>query len=405
MIDSVFDQNYLRDPHQVYAHLRQRSPVARTATSQAVKVWLITRFEDVRAAMTDPRISKAFADHPEVFKANELEGGDSRGAAAVAPDNMLFSDPPDHARLRRIVVKAFTAGRIRALRPRIEQISASLLDALPPDEFDLLKDYAVPLPAMVIGELLGVPEPDWPRMIRLSSTTIEGSARDPKAVLAAAEETLAYLTDLCAAKRADPADDLISAMVHVHDEDGRISDVELVSTSWLLLVAGHETTVHLIGNGMRALLGHPDQLARLRADPGLLPDAIEEFLRYDGPISTATFRYTTEPVTIGGVDIPAGQLILVSLLSANRDAGQYDDPDRFDITRKPAQHVAFGHGIHYCLGAPLARVEGEIAFRQLLERFPALELAVPADRLAWREGMLMHGLTALPVRTRPATDG
>ncbi|MEU1393123.1 MULTISPECIES: cytochrome P450 [unclassified Nonomuraea] len=397
MINSVFDQDYLRDPHEVYARLRQQGPVTPTATSQGVKVWLITRHEDVKAAMTDPRISKAFRDNPQVFLANELEGGDSRGAAAVAPDNMLFSDPPDHARLRRIVVKAFTAGRIRALRPRIEQISAGLLDRLGP-EFDLLKDYATPLPAMVIGELLGVPESDWPRMIHLSSTTIEGSARDPKEVVAAAEETLAYLTDLCAAKRADPADDLISAMVQMHDEGGRMSDTELVSTSWLLLVAGHETTVHLIGNGMRALLTHPGQLARLRSDPGLLPDAIEEFLRYDGPISTSTFRFTTEPVTIGGVDIPAGQLVVVSLLSANRDAAQYDDADRFDLVRKPGHHLAFGHGIHYCLGAPLARVEGEIAFRQLLERFPALELAVPADRLAWRDGMLMHGLTALPVR-------
>ncbi|MQA95171.1 MAG: cytochrome P450 [Streptosporangiales bacterium] len=323
VIDSVFDQDYLRDPHQVFARLRHEGPVTQTATGQGVKVWLVTRYEDVKAAMTDPRISKAFRNDPDVFK-----------------------------------------------------------------------DYAVPLPAMVIG----VPEADWPRMIHLSSTTIEGSAGDPKEVVAAAEETLAYLTDLCAAKRAQPADDLISAMVQVHDEGGRLNETELVSTAWLLLVAGHETTVHLISNGMLALLSHPDQLARLRADLGLLPDAIEEFLRYDGPISTSTLRFTTEPVTIGGVDIPAGQLILVSLLAANRDAGQYDDADRFDVTRKAGQHLAFGHGIHYCLGAPLARVEGAVAFRQLLERFPALELTVPAHELAWREGMLMHGLTSLPVR-------
>ncbi|MFI0420654.1 cytochrome P450 [Spongiactinospora sp. 9N601] len=398
MITSVFDQDYLRDPHQVYARLRGQGPVAPTATSRGVKIWLITRYEDVKAAMTDPRISKAFAGNLQVFKANELEGGDSSGAAAVVPDTMLFSDPPDHTRLRRIAVKAFTAGRIRALRPRIEQISARLLDPLGP-EFDLLKDYAIALPAMVIGELLGVPEADWPRMIHLSNTTIEGSAHDPQQVVAAAEETLAYLTDLCAAKRAAPADDLISAMVRIHDEDGRIDDVELVSTAWLLLVAGHETTVHLIGNGMRALFAHPGQMARLRAEPALLPGAIEEFLRYDGPVSTGTYRYTTAPVTIGGVDIPAGQLIIVGLLSANRDAGRYDDADRFDITRNPAQHLAFGHGIHYCLGAPLARVEGEVAFGQLLGRFPLLQPAVPVDRLTWREGMLMHGLTALPVRT------
>ncbi|RBQ18798.1 cytochrome P450 [Spongiactinospora rosea] len=401
MTDStVFDQDYLRDPHEVFARLREQGPVTPTATAHGVKIWLVTRYDDVKAAMTDPRISKAFAGNLEVFKANELEGGDSRGAAAVVPDNMLFSDPPDHTRLRRIAVKAFTAGRIRALRPRIEQISARLLDPLG-TEFDLLEDYAIPLPAMVIGELLGVPEADWPRLIRLSGTAIEGSAHDPAEVVAAAQETLAYLTDLCAAKRADPADDLISAMVAVHDEDGGIDDVELISTSWVLMVAGHETTVHLIGNGMRALLAHPAQMARLRADPALLPDAIEEFLRYDGPVATGTYRYTTEPVTIGGVDIPAGQLIVVCLLSANRDAARYEDAGRFDITRKPAQHLTFGHGVHYCLGAPLARVEGEVAFRHLLERFPGLRPAVPIDRLTWRPGMLMHGLTALPVRTRP----
>ncbi|MFB4284626.1 cytochrome P450 [Nonomuraea sp. MTCD27] len=398
MINTVFDQDYLRDPHAAYARLRREAPVTLTATPQGVKVWLVTRYEDVKAAMTDPRISKDFTANPEVIKANELAGGDSSGAAAVTPDNMLFSDPPDHERLRRIVVKAFTAGRIRALRPRIEEISSGLLDLLEP-EFDLLKDYAVALPAMVVGELLGVPEADWPKMIRLSSTTIEGSARDPREVVAAAEETLAYLGDLCAAKRADPAaDDLISAMVRVHDEGGRMSQTELVDTAWLLLVAGHETTVHLIGNGMRALLTHPDQLALLRADPTLIPGAVEEFLRYDGPLSTSTLRFTTGPVTIGGTDIPAGELILVSLLSANRDSAQYEQPDRLDIGRAPSPHLAFGHGIHYCLGAPLARVEGEVAFSHLLRRFPAIELAVPADRLEWRPGMLMHGLTSLPVR-------
>jgi cytochrome P450 len=310
---------------------------------------------------------------------------------------MLFSDPPKHERLRRIVVKTFTAGRIRALRPRIEQISSGLLDALG-DEFDLLKDYAVPLPAMVIGELLGIPERDWPRMIHLSGITIEGSAQDPQQVVAAVEETLAYLRELCAAKRAEPAGDLISAMVQMHDEAGRMNATELVDTAWLLLVAGHETTVHLISNGMLALLRHPGQLARLRDDPGLIPDMVEEVLRHDGPISTSTLRFTTEPVTIGDADIPAGQLILVSLLAANRDHAQYERPDQFDVTRKPAQHLAFGHGIHYCLGAPLARVEAEIAFRHLLRRYPGLELAVPESRLAWRPGMLMHGLTSLPVR-------
>ncbi|MEV4578346.1 cytochrome P450 [Nonomuraea jabiensis] len=398
MIETLFDADYLRDPHSVFARLREGRPVYRTATPQGVRVWVVSRYEDVKAACTDPRLSKDFTNNPDMIKSNELEGGDSSGYEAVVPHNMLFVDPPDHARLRRLVGKVFTAGRVQALRPRVEQISASLLDKVGP-EFDLLHDYAVPLPAMVIGELLGIPENDWPQLIKWSNTTIEGAVLDPQVVVRAATEFTTYLAELCEARRAAPADDLLSAMVQAQDEEGALSARELVDTAFLLTVAGHETTVHLICNGALALLRHPDQLAKLRAEPGLLPAAVEEFLRYDGPVSTSTLRFTKEPVTIGGTEIPARQLVLVSFLSANRDAAQFADPDRLDVTRPPGQHVAFGHGIHYCLGAPLARTEGAVAFRHLLERFPGLRLAVPEERLAWRPGLLMHGLTSLPVRT------
>ncbi|MER5999719.1 cytochrome P450 [Nonomuraea angiospora] len=398
MIETLFDEDYFRDPHPVFARLREGRPVYRTATPQGVRVWVVSRYEDVKAACTDPRLSKDFTNNPDMIKSNELEGGDSSGYEAVVPHNMLFVDPPDHARLRRLVGKVFTAGRVQALRPRVEQISASLLDKVGP-EFDLLHDYAVPLPAMVIGELLGIPENDWPQLIKWSNTTIEGAVLDPQVVVRAATEFITYLGELCEARRAAPADDLFSAMVQAQDEEGALSGRELVDTAFLLTVAGHETTVHLICNGALALLRHPDQLAKLRADLGLLPAAVEEFLRYDGPVSTSTLRFTKEPVTIGGTEIPAGQLVLVSFLSANRDAAQFADADRLDVTRAPGQHVAFGHGIHYCLGAPLARTEGAVAFRHLLERFPGLRLAVPEERLAWRPGLLMHGLTSLPVRS------
>ncbi|MET9244128.1 cytochrome P450 [Nonomuraea sp. NPDC003709] len=398
MIETLFDEDYFRDPHPVFARLREGRPVYRTATPQGVRVWVVSRYEDVKAACTDPRLSKDFTNNPDMIKSNELEGGDSSGYEAVVPHNMLFVDPPDHARLRRLVGKVFTAGRVQALRPRVEQISASLLDKVGP-EFDLLHDYAVPLPAMVIGELLGIPENDWPQLIKWSNTTIEGAVLDPQVVVRAATEFITYLGELCEARRAAPADDLFSAMVQAQDEEGALSGRELVDTAFLLTVAGHETTVHLICNGALALLRHPDQLAKLRADPGLLPAAVEEFLRYDGPVSTSTLRFTKEPVTIGGTEIPAGQLVLVSFLSANRDAAQFADADRLDVTRAPGQHVAFGHGIHYCLGASLARTEGAVAFRHLLERFPGLRLAVPEERLAWRPGLLMHGLTSLPVRS------
>ncbi|MFI6735392.1 cytochrome P450 [Nonomuraea sp. NPDC050451] len=398
MAETLFDEDYLRDPHAVFGRLREGRPVYCTATPQGVRVWVVSRYEDVKAACTDPRLSKDFTNNPDMIKSNELEGGDSSGYEAVVPHNMLFVDPPDHARLRRLVGKVFTAGRVQALRPRVEQISASLLDKVGP-EFDLLHDYAVPLPAMVIGELLGIPENDWPQLIKWSNTTIEGAVLDPQVVVRAATEFITYLAELCEARRAEPADDLFSAMVQAQDEEGALSGRELVDTAFLLTVAGHETTVHLICNGMLALLRHPDQHAKLREDPGLLPAAVEEFLRYDGPVSTSTLRFTKEPVTIGGTEIPANQLVLVSFLSANRDAAQFAAADRLDVTRAPGQHFAFGHGIHYCLGAPLARTEGAVAFRHLLERFPGLRLAVPEERLAWRPGLLMHGLTSLPVRS------
>lgn len=398
MIETLFDHNYVRDPHPVFARLRAERPVYRTATPQGVRVWVVSRYEDVKAACVDPRLSKDFTNNPHLIKANELEGGDSSGYEAVVPHNMLFVDPPDHARLRRLVGKVFTAGRVQALRPRIEHLSSSLLGKLGA-EFDLLHDYAAPLPAMVIGELLGIPEHDWPQLITWSNTTIEGAALDPQEVVRAATDFTAYLAELCDARRAEPADDLLSAMVQAQDEEGALSRRELVDTAFLLTVAGHETTVHLICNGMLALLRHPEQFAKLREEPGLLPAAIEEVLRFDGPISTSTLRFTKEPVTLGGVEIPEGQLVLVSFLSANRDAAQFADPGRFDVTRAPGQHVAFGHGVHYCLGAPLARVEGAVAFGHLLQRFPGLRLAVPEERLAWRPGLLMHGLTGLPVRT------
>jgi len=348
--------------------------------------------------MTDPRLSKDFTNNPGLIKASTEEGGDGSGYEATVPRNMLFVDEPDHGRLRRLVTKAFTAGRVTALRPRIEEISNGLVDRLG-TEFDLMHDYAVPLPAMVIGELLGVPEDHWPQLIKWSNTTIEGGALDPQEVVKAATDFTGYLAELFDERREAPRDDLFSALVQVHDEHGSLSRRELVDTAFLLVVAGHETTVHLICNGMLALLGHPDLLAMLRAQPQLLPGAVEEFLRYDGPISTSTLRFTTEPVVIGGTEIPQGQLVLVSLLSANRDTDRFGDAGRLDVTRPAAQHVAFGHGIHYCLGAPLARTEGVIAFRHLLQRFPALRLAVRESELAWRPGLLMHGLTGLPVRT------
>jgi cytochrome P450 len=275
---------------------------------------------------------------------------------------MLNSDPPDHERLRRLVNKAFTARRVDRLRPRITEITAGLLDDMSTrSEVDLLASFAFPLPITVICELLGVPVADQ-HDFRTWSATIVSDTATPEVFQAHATAMIRYFIALLAAKRHEPADDLLSALISARDDGDRLSENELLSMAFLLLVAGHETTVNLIGNGVLALLLNPAELARLGADPSLIGGAVEELLRYVNPVNNATFRFAAEPVEIGGVRISRGDPVLVALSSANRDPSRFGDPDRLDLGRDSSGHLAFGHGIHYCLGAPLARLEAEIAF-------------------------------------------
>ena len=316
---------------------------------------------------------------------------------------MLDSDPPDHERLRRLVNKAFTMRHVELLRPRIAAITAGLLDDMSTQrEVDLLASFAFPLPVTVICELLGVPVADRDDF-RAWSATIVSNTATPAAYQSDGTAMIRYFTALLAAKRHEPAEDLLSALITVRDEGDRLSENELVSMAFLLLVAGHETTVNLIGNGMLALLLNPGQLARLRDDPSLLSGAVEELLRYVNPVNNATLRFACEPVEIGGARIGRGEVVLVSLSGANRDPSRYAAPDRLDLGRDTSGHLAFGHGIHYCLGAPLARLEAEIAFGGLLARFGSMRLAVPAESLRWRPSTLIRGLEALPVPTIPLT--
>jgi cytochrome P450 len=393
----LFDAESMQDTHGFYALLSKEGPIHKAVLPMGSEAWVVTRYDEARAALNDARLSKdslgartllnSFATNPQTV-----------GQDALAA-HMLSSDPPDHTRLRKLVTKAFTARRIEGLRGRIQEITDALLDEMADGgTVDLLDVFAFPLPITVISELLGVPEADRDSFRIWSNTMVStGPIEDSRAAGQAMTE---YLTKLANDKRAEPSDDLLSALVQASDDGDQLSQIELTSMAFLLLIAGHETTVNLIGNGLLALLRNPDQFTALRADRSLLPNAIEEFLRYDGPVNLATFRFTTEPIELGGAVIPANEFVMISLCAANRDPRHYVDPDRLDVTRKSG-HLAFGHGIHFCLGAPLARMEAEIAFNGLLDRFSDIQLAVPFDELTWRPSTLMHGLTNLPVRLRP----
>jgi cytochrome P450 len=396
VVPEQLDDEFLQNPHALNKRLRAEGPVRPVVLPRGLKVWLVTRYADVRAALADPRLRKDSRKIDDLFDMHSTEPQSFRGGESLF-GHMLNSDPPDHERLRRLVNKAFTARRIEQLRPRIEEITNGLLAGIGPTaDVDLLDVFAFPLPITVICELLGVPTKDRDDFRTWSNVLISGGV--PAADIQAGGIAMAgYLSALIEAKRADPGADMMSALVQSHDADDRLAHDELVAMAFLLLVAGHETTVNLIANGVLALITNPDQLAALRADRSLLPGAIEEFLRFESPVKNATFRFTIEPTELGGVLVPARELVVLSLGSANRDPDRYADPDHLNIERDTSGHMAFGHGIHYCLGAPLARLEAEIAFNRLLDTYDRIELAAPVDDLRWRPGMLIRGLERFPV--------
>ncbi|TXS57507.1 cytochrome P450 family protein [Streptomyces sp. t39] len=387
---AALGDDFTRDPFPVYAALRARGPVHHVRLPEGHTAWLVVGHEAGRAALADPTLSKDWRNvSPEL--------GISRISSGVS---MLSSDPPLHTRLRKLIAREFTMRRVERLAPRVREITDGLLDTMvPKGAADLVDAFSFPLPIAVICELLGVPFlaredfRDW------SNTAL--SSHDKAAREEAAGRLTQYLVGLLAQKRERPGDDLMSGLIHAADteDDDRLTPEELIGMAWLLLVAGHETTVNLISSGVLALLTHPDQLALLRAEPALIDDAVEEMLRYDGPVETPTYRFTTEPYEVGGTTVPGGgQLVLVAMSDANRDPARFPDPDRFDIRRDTRGHLAFGHGIHFCLGAPLARLEARIAIRSLLERCPDLALDAHPAALPWRGGLLIRGPERLPVR-------
>ncbi|GAB3381798.1 cytochrome P450 family protein [Amycolatopsis echigonensis] len=388
--------------HEWLARRRESGAVCPITAGRGIPSYLVTGYEQARELLNDPRVSKDSTDVQRVIAAKvgqDIQGPDF---GTLLTRHMLNSDPPVHTRLRKLVNKAFTARTVARLRPRIQEIADALLDEMARhDEIDLVQAFAEPLPITVICELLGVRVEDRSEFTAWSHTLLS-FAMDQESQAAAARAMQNYLQQLVASKRAEPAEDLLSDLVHASDEGDSLDENELISMAFLLLVAGHETTVNLIANATFALLRAPEQAEKLRADPSLMPGAVEEFLRFDGPINFATLRYTVEDVEAGGTTIPADEFLQISLLSANRDPEKFPDPDTLDVTRPPGGHLAFGHGIHYCVGAPLARLEAQIALGSLLARFPKLSLAVPAESIVYRPSSLVHGVLALPVRPNGA---
>lgn len=394
------------DPYPFYARLRAEAPVWRITLSDKRTAWMITRYGDVAGVLKDD----GFAKDPLNAQDPEQRAKEPWVPGFLKPleRNMLDVDEPDHRRLRTLVSKAFTPRLIERLRGRIEGMCQELLDAMEQRKKpELVRDYALPLPATVIAELLGIPASDHRKFHRWSNRIVSiSSGRDVWRALPAALAFVRYLRKMAERRRTSPEDDLMSALVRAEEAGDKLSQDELLAMAFLLLVAGHETTVNLIASGTLALIEHPEQLEKLELDPSLIKPAVEELLRYTSPVEIATERYARQDLEISGTEVPRGELVLAVLGSANRDERYFENPDMLDLTRDPNKHLAFGRGgVHHCLGAPLARIEGQIAITALLQRFPGIRLAVSPESLRWRRGLFLRGLERLPLVLDEAAGG
>ncbi len=390
------------DPYPRYAALREQWPVHRLVLDvpgSSVGTWVLTRFDHCQAVLRHPRVGKDFAAMQRRWGLDEHEIAAQQAFSSERP-SMLFSDPPDHTRLRGLVSKAFTPRTVEALRPHIERLADEVLDTLGTGEVDVMTSLAFPLPVSVIGEMLGVPPADrhqFQRLVRASAAALEPYV-STELLDTANEATLEmedYFRHLVAERRKAPTDDLLSQLIAVEDGGDQLSTQELLTTAILLFAAGFETTTNLIGNGLLALLRHPGELDRLRRDPLLLPSAVEELLRYDSPVQV-NGRIAGDDIEIDGHAFPAGATLLVLQGAANRDPRRFPDPDRLDVGRSDGASMSFGTGIHFCLGAALARVEGQVVFGRLLERYSSIELL--DDNPRYRDSITLRGLAELPVR-------
>ncbi len=388
------------NPFPFYAQLRAEAPVYRMTMNRPPNdpLWIITRYGDVASVLKDERFVK---DLKNALPPDQIpKAGWLSGFSRIMDHNMLTSDAPDHTRLRGLVHKVFTPARVEQMRLRTQQLADELLDAAAKNRhFDLIEHYALPIPLITICEVLGVPSEDIAKIHRWKKSLMSSVSRPLQRLgkFSSFIGFLNYIRKLCTMRRVDPQDDLISALAQADENGEMLSDEELQGMVILLLVAGHETAVSLISSGTLALLEYPDQFDLLRQNPTLIKSATEELLRYYPPIETATDRYACEDITIEGVTIPRGGHVRAVIASANRDPSQFENPETLDVTRENNKHLSFGQGVHYCMGAPLARLEGHIAFNTLLARMPNLRLDVPIESLRWRSGLTFRRLETLPV--------
>ncbi|MFD8210608.1 cytochrome P450 [Streptomyces sp. NPDC059695] len=406
-VPTLFTWEFASDPYPAYAWLREHAPVHRTTLPSGVEAWLVTRYADARQALADQRLSKNPAHHDESPHAKGKTGIPGERKAELMT-HLLNIDPPDHTRLRRLVSKAFTPRRVAEFAPRVQELTDRLIDSfVERGSADLIHEFAFPLPIYAICDLLGVPPEDQDDFRDWAGMMIRHGGGPRGGVARSVKKMRGYLAELIHRKRGEPGDDLISGLIKASDHGEHLTENEAAAMAFILLFAGFETTVNLVGNGLYALLRHPEQRALLQAslaagETGLLETGVEELLRFDGPVEMATWRYATRALTIGGQEIPAGDPVLVVLAAADRDPERFDGPDVLDLARRDNQHLGYGHGIHYCLGAPLARLEGQAALATLLTRLPDLRLAADPAELRWRGGLIMRGLRTLPVEFSPS---
>ncbi|WP_329178430.1 cytochrome P450 family protein [Streptomyces sp. NBC_01477] len=414
----LFTWEFATDPYPAYAWLREHSPVHRTTLPSGVEAWLVTRYADAREALADARLSKNPVHHAGSPGARGKTGIPGERSADLMT-HLLNIDPPDHTRLRRLVSTAFTPRRVARFGPRVQQLTDRFVDGFAVrGEADLIHDFAFPLPIYAICDLLGVPAEDQDDFRDWAGMMIRHGGGPRGGVARSVKRMRAYLVELIHRKRAEltagtgsgadggPPDDLISGLIRASDHGEHLTENEAAAMAFILLFAGFETTVNLIGNGMHTLLTHPGPRAELQAslargESALLESAVEELLRHDGPVELATWRYATTALTVGGQPVAAGDPVLVVLAAADRDPARFSAPDAVNLARADNPHLGYGHGIHYCLGAPLARLEARTALATLLTRLPDLRLAADPGDLRWRGGLIMRGLRTLPVAFTP----